>query len=271
VGRLLGIRTSEEGGPFDLIDGLPVHPLVVHGAVVLVPLTALGLLLMAVWPGFSRRHGWLVVGLAVAATGATVVSVRSGEALEERVGEPGFDHAELGEVMPWLAGGLLATTLVLWLVDRAAGRGSPAAPAEAPSAAPPRPAGRLLRAAVAVVAVLVAVANLAWIYRVGHSGAQSVWLGRVGAQAAVADDDAEVPAATFTVAQVAQRDGPGACWTAVSGVVYDLTEWIERHPGGTAPIESLCGRDGSALFEAQHAGHAQPAEELAEHAIGRLA
>jgi hypothetical protein len=253
-----------QGGPFDLIDGLPVHPLVVHGAVVLVPLAALGLVLMAVWPRFSRRHGWLVVALAVVAAGAAVVSVRSGEAFQERVGEPGFDHAELGEVLPWLAGGLALAALVLWLVDRRGG-------GDAWDDGAPRPRGGVLRLLVAVVAMLVALANVVWVARVGHSGAQSVWLDEVSDGGSDDDGGAEVPAATFTEAQVAQRDDAAACWTIVGGVVYDLTEWIERHPGGRAPIESLCGTDGTVLFTAQHEGQEEPAEELAEYAIGRLA
>ena len=36
---------------FDLINGLPVHTLVVHAVVVLVPLTALGTIALAVRPG----------------------------------------------------------------------------------------------------------------------------------------------------------------------------------------------------------------------------
>lgn len=38
------------GGPFDLILGLPVHPLVVHGAVVLVPIVAIAALVMSYLP-----------------------------------------------------------------------------------------------------------------------------------------------------------------------------------------------------------------------------
>jgi hypothetical protein len=193
-----------QGGPFDLIDGLPVHPLVVHGAVVLIPLAALGVLLMAAWPRFSRRHGWLVLAVAVVAPGAAVVSVRSGEALAERVGDPGFDHDELGEQLPLVAGALLLATLVLWLLDRWRGR------RQEPGDDDPPPRGGLLRALVAVLAVLVALGNLAWVYRVGHSGAQSVWLDEVDGQVqgeGEVSGEAEVPAATFTAAEVAQRAG----------------------------------------------------------------
>ena len=55
---LAPLPMSESGGPFDLVNGIPVHPLVVHAAVVLVPLAALGLVVMAVWPRFSRSLGW---------------------------------------------------------------------------------------------------------------------------------------------------------------------------------------------------------------------
>jgi hypothetical protein len=157
---------AESGGPLDLINGLPVHPLVVHAAVVLVPLTAIGVIVMALWPRFSQRHGWLVVGTSLVALGANFMAKESGEGLEERVGEPGFDHAELGNIMPVFAAALAVVVVVLWLIDRRA-------PVEGPA---PR---RALRIVVAIAAVLIAVANIFWVYRVGDSGAKSVWTGKI--------------------------------------------------------------------------------------------
>jgi len=156
------------GGPFDLINGIPVHPLVIHAAVVLVPLTALGLMVMAIWPRFSGRYGWLVVASGVIATLSCFVAKESGEALEDRVGEPGFDHAELGDKMPIFAAVMLIAVVALWLLDRSAPTDGPA----------PR---RGLRIAVAVLGVLIALGNLVWVFRVGDSGAKSVWTGRVAA------------------------------------------------------------------------------------------
>ncbi len=171
---------AESGGPFDLINGLPVHPLVVHAAVVLVPLTAIGVIVMAVWPRFSQRHGWLVVGASLVALGANLVAKESGEGLEERIGDAGFDHAELGDVMPIFAAALAVIVIVLWLIDRRAPDDGPA----------PR---RALRVVVAILAVLVAVANLVWVYRVGDSGAKSVWTPKVSSSvsgtSADVDDD----------------------------------------------------------------------------------
>lgn len=175
----VGVLSEDLGGPFDLINGIPVHPLVVHAAVVLVPLTALGLIVMALWPRFSARHGWLVVGSAVIATLSSFAARQSGEVLTERVGEPGFDHADLGDRMPLFAAALLVAVIVLWLIDRSPPESGPA----------PR---RGLRIVVAIVGVLVALANLVWVFRVGDSGAKSVWSGRVAASTLeVGSDDEE--------------------------------------------------------------------------------
>lgn len=173
------VLSEGSGGPFDLVNGIPVHPLVVHAAVVLIPLTALGLIVMAIWPTFSRRHGWLVVLSAVSAALASVAARQSGEALEERMAEPGYDHADLGEVMPIFAGVLLIAVIALWLIDRSTPTDGSA----------PR---RGLRIVVAVVGVIIALGNLVWVYRVGDSGAKSVWSGKVAAssaEGASGDDD----------------------------------------------------------------------------------
>ena len=39
--------------------GLPLHPLVVHGAVVLVPLAALGTVAVVLSGWVRQRYGWL--------------------------------------------------------------------------------------------------------------------------------------------------------------------------------------------------------------------
>lgn len=172
-----GIVVSEgSGGPFDLINGIPVHPLVVHAAVVLVPLTALGLITMAIWPRFSARYGWLVVASGVVAALSSFAAKESGEALEDRLTEPGFDHAELGDLMPIFAAVLLIAVVGLWLIDRSA-------PAEGPVTR------RGLRITVAVVGVVIALGNLLWVYRVGDSGAKSVWSGKVAASNAQGGSD----------------------------------------------------------------------------------
>ncbi len=170
LSALVRAEEGETGGPFDLINGLPVHPLIVHAAVVFVPLTALGLVVMVFWPRFSRRYGWLVVASSVAGALFSFMAKESGESLEGRIGEPGFDHAELGDLMPVFAGLLMVAVIGLWLVDR--------------RRSDQQGRGGLLRILVATAAVLVAVANVVWIYRVGDSGAKSVWSEEVSSASA---------------------------------------------------------------------------------------
>jgi cytochrome b involved in lipid metabolism len=74
----------------------------------------------------------------------------------------------------------------------------------------------------------------------------------------------------YTLADVAKHTTQSSCWTTIDGNVYDLTAWISQHPGGAAAILSLCGKDGSAAFNAQHGGQARPAAELASFLIGTL-
>ena len=88
----------------DTLFGLPAHPLVVHAAVILLPLAAVGLLLVAAIPRARRLSAPIVLGTALAATVAVGLAQQSGEALEDRVTETELveEHAEQGEsVLPW--------------------------------------------------------------------------------------------------------------------------------------------------------------------------
>ncbi len=75
----------------------------------------------------------------------------------------------------------------------------------------------------------------------------------------------------ITMATVAQHNTKTSCYTAINGSVYDVTSWISQHPGGSAAIISLCGKDGTAGFTGQHGGQGRPASELAAYKIGALA
>ncbi len=75
---------------------------------------------------------------------------------------------------------------------------------------------------------------------------------------------------SYTLAQVAQHNNASSCWSAINGKVYDLTSWINLHPGGQQAILSICGIDGSTAFNDQHGGQRRPANELSGFAIGTL-
>jgi uncharacterized membrane protein len=156
---------------FDLINGLPVHPLVVHGVVVLLPLACLGTLAIAVRPAWRSRYGVLVVACAAVATALIPVATASGETLEERVGNPG-EHAELGDQLIWFAIPLLLLSFALVWLDRRQRRD---AATEAGTGASAKEQPHRATRAVAVLALVAAVATSVQVYRVGDSGARAAW------------------------------------------------------------------------------------------------
>lgn len=146
---------------FDLINGIPLHPLVVHAIVVLLPLATLGTLAIAVRPGWRLRYGPLVVASALVATVLTPVATSSGEEFQKRVGDPGA-HAELGGQLIWFAIPLLVLSAALVFVEWRRSRTE-----DASSTTLPR--------VVAVLAVIAAMACAVQVYRVGDSGARAAW------------------------------------------------------------------------------------------------
>ena len=79
-----------------------------------------------------------------------------------------------------------------------------------------------------------------------------------------------VAPAGYTMAQVKANNGRAKCWSAISGNVYDLTAWINAHPGGSGAIVSLCGTDGTQDFLAMHRNQSKPESRLASYLLGPL-
>lgn len=147
---------------FDLINGLPVHPLVVHAVVVLLPLAMLGTIAIVVRPAWKLTYGPLVVACAAIATVLIPVATSSGEQLEKHVGDPG-EHAELGDQLIWFAIPLLILVAAVVLLARRQAAGKPPI---GPSALPMIVSG---------LAIVAALATTVQIYRIGDSGARAAW------------------------------------------------------------------------------------------------
>lgn len=75
---------------------------------------------------------------------------------------------------------------------------------------------------------------------------------------------------TYSMTDVRQHATTASCWSAINGSVYDLTDWINRHPGGSYVIIGLCGSDGSAAYNGQHGGQQRPQYYLSLLKIGSL-
>jgi hypothetical protein len=125
----------------------------------------LGTIAIAVRPAWRRPYGLLVVACTALATVLIPVSTSSGEALEERVGNPG-EHAELGDQLIWFAIPMLLLAAALWWLDR---RDATAAVGTA------RASSAGMVRTVAVLAVVAALATTVQVYRVGDSGARAAW------------------------------------------------------------------------------------------------
>lgn len=76
--------------------------------------------------------------------------------------------------------------------------------------------------------------------------------------------------AIFTMTIVSMHNSAQSCYSVIDKNVYDLTSWINKHPGGSAKILSICGKDATAVFANQHGGEQKPEQILAGFKIGVL-
>jgi len=75
---------------------------------------------------------------------------------------------------------------------------------------------------------------------------------------------------TYTMEEVAKHNSKESCWSVIRGKVYDLTNFIYKHPGGADKILKICGKDGTDLFVKMHGGKKTPEEILKSFEIGVL-
>lgn len=158
-----------------LINGLPAHILLVHIVVVMVPLTALALVVSAVWPTWIRRLGIALPLLALVTLISVPITTHAGEWLEKHTDSDPLvrKHAELGDgLLPW-ALALFAVTVALWWLGRRAlaqssdGESSGLNPAVGLSVP--------VRVAAIALSVIVAGGSVVQVYRIGDSGAKAAW------------------------------------------------------------------------------------------------
>jgi uncharacterized membrane protein len=151
----------------DTVLGLPIHPLIVHATVVLVP----GAALLVGGAATNRRfRAWLGPVPALAALLACVLvplSTGSGEELEQRIGESHLveEHAEIAGTLIWFVVPLAVVAVLGYALHR---RGA---------------LTKRVAASVAVGAVLLSGATLVDVALIGHSGAKASW-SQVGSQPA---------------------------------------------------------------------------------------
>ncbi|GDY56141.1 hypothetical protein SVIO_067640 [Streptomyces violaceusniger] len=123
-----------------VVNGLPAHVLIVHFVVVFVPLSALAVVVGAIWPSAARRMGVVLPLLALVTLASVPVATGAGEWLEEHVDSDVLvrRHAELGDgLLPWAVGLFVMATAVWWTTRRPTT--VEAAPGSGPGQSPPGP------------------------------------------------------------------------------------------------------------------------------------
>jgi uncharacterized membrane protein len=144
--------------PIDEVAGLPLHPLVVHAVVVLVPLAAVGLIVMALSGSRSKRYSPAVLVVAGLGAASAFLAMLSGQAFAKSLGLSNQQHFEFGEYLPWAALILFAVTVVLAVMDRQSGGNR-----------------NVLGTIVAIATIVIAVGAIVLTVLTGHSGAVLVW------------------------------------------------------------------------------------------------
>ncbi|GIF10964.1 DUF2231 domain-containing protein [Actinoplanes teichomyceticus] len=152
---------------FDQVNGLPVHILVLHAAVVFVPLLGLGAVVYALVAPWRPRLGWAVALLAVVAPASTFVAKQSGSELYHRLLSHGLQgkgkqildsHMDYGTTTLWFSLALGVVSLVLVALT-SRGKSLPT----------------IAQVAFAVVTVALAAGSGYYIFKTGDSGATAVW------------------------------------------------------------------------------------------------
>ena len=147
---------------FDLILGLPVHPLIDHVVVIFLPVFSLALIALYVFEGLREKYSLIVqIGLGIAFI-SSFIAKESGEALSLRVGTP-IKHADLGEKLVPLALILFIFSVAWFYLLKN-----------------PKKVNINITKVVGIVAVLLAAGSLVMTYLVGHSGAEATWKNRIG-------------------------------------------------------------------------------------------
>jgi hypothetical protein len=144
-------------------NGLPAHVLLVHFIVVLAPLSAVLLIVCALWPAARQRLTWLVLGLAAITAVVTPLTTDAGEWLEHREGRSPLLHAhtQLGDTMLYFSIGLVVAAGLIAFVHVQEVRGKTVKP--------------LARWLIAAAVIIASIATTVQVYRIGDSGAKATW------------------------------------------------------------------------------------------------
>ena len=79
----------------------------------------------------------------------------------------------------------------------------------------------------------------------------------------------KIPETEYTMEEVAKHNKKEDLWVVVKGIVMDVTNWLDEHPGGPQAIMNFMGRDATEEFEMLHDDEVIP-KYAASQVIGRV-
>jgi hypothetical protein len=145
------------------INGLPLHPLVVHAAVVLGPLAALAAFAYVGLPRHRDLLRWVALVTVLLATASIWAAYLTGnnffshgnfDHFSQKIQDRIATHQGYARTLRWMTTGFAAVTVVAtWLHSRTGA----------------------VRAGLGLLVVLGAVLTLVWVALTGEAGARAVW------------------------------------------------------------------------------------------------
>lgn len=75
--------------------------------------------------------------------------------------------------------------------------------------------------------------------------------------------------AKYSLEEVAKHSQSNDCWIIIDKKVYDVTSFIENHPGGKVIIKE-CGKDATELFEKREMGSGTPHSQRARNLLEKF-
>lgn len=74
----------------------------------------------------------------------------------------------------------------------------------------------------------------------------------------------------YTWEEVAKHNKEHDMWVIISDKVYDITKWVDRHPGGVEMLRLVAGRDITIAFDSYHPFTTKAADMVGKYQIGTL-
>lgn len=79
----------------------------------------------------------------------------------------------------------------------------------------------------------------------------------------------DTPTKTYTLAEIEKHNEKNSAWLLIHNAVYDVTKFMEEHPGGEEVLLEQAGKHATEAFE--DVGHSTDARELMkQYKIGDL-